>query len=115
MSSASPSPHRSLLSIRDDPSQHLLNLRGDPSQHPEQSTGTILLGGQISNETAGRLRESLHSPPPPSIEDMPLLNTYDRGGMDIDKVALEAQRREHAARPWWRRASAIWWIIIFPF
>ena len=40
-----------------------------------------------------------HTPHPSPIEDISLLNTYDRGGMDIDKVALEAQRREHAARP----------------
>lgn len=67
MSSAPPSPPRSLL-----------GLRGDPSQHPEPSPGTILHGGQISNETMERLHEFTHSPPPSSIEDIPLLNTYDR-------------------------------------
>ena len=97
MCSASPSPPRPLLSLRDD-----------PSQYPEPSTGTIPHEGQISNETAELLRESVYSHPPSSVEDIPLLNTYDRGGMDINKIALEAQRREHAARPWWRRASATW-------
>ena len=100
MSSASPSPHRSLL-----------NLRDGPSQHPEPSADTVLTvrEGQISNETVELLRESVYSHTPSSIEDLPNLNAHDYGGVDIDKVALETQRREHAARPWWRRASATWW------
>ena len=99
MTSASPSPSRSLLSLRDA-----------PSQNPHPSTGTILSlsEGQIGNETAELLRESVYSLPPTSFEDLPNLNPYDHGGVDIDKVALETQRGEHAARPWWRRASATW-------
>ena len=106
MSSASPSPHRSLL-----------NLRDGPSQHPEPSADTVLTvrEGQISNETVELLRESVYSHTPSSIEDLPNLNAHDYGEVDIDRVALEAQRREHAARPWWRRASATWWILIIHF
>jgi hypothetical protein len=96
MTSASTSPARSLLSLRDA-----------PSQNPHPSTGTILRERHIGNETAELLRESVYSPQI-SIEDLPNLNTFDHGGMKIDKVALEAQRGEHAARPWWRRASATW-------
>ena len=78
MTSASPSPTRSLLS-----------LRAGPSQHPYPSTGTLPPEGDEAAE--------LYS-----------TSTDDRGGVDIDKVALEAQRSERAARPWWRRASATW-------
>lgn len=102
MTSASPSPARSLLSLRDA-----------SSQNPHPSTGTILRDGHIGNETAELLRESVYSPQT-SIEDLPNLNTFDRGGMNIDKVALEAQRGEHAARPWWRRASATWFFVLCP-
>jgi hypothetical protein len=103
MTSASPSPPRSLLSLHDA-----------PSQNPHPSTGTILREGQIGDETAELLRESVYSLPPTSFEDLPNLNPYDHGGVDIDKVALETQRGEHAARPWWRRASATWFFVLSP-
>ena len=95
MTSASPSPSRSL------------SLRDGTSQHPHPST-SIPPEGQIGNETAELLRKFVYSHSPTSIEDLSNLNMYDHGRVDIDKVALEAQRDEHAAHPWWRRASASW-------
>ena len=91
MTSTSPSPSRSLLS-----------LRPGPSRHPYPFTSTIPPEG---DEAVELLPELVHST---SIEDLPNPNMYDRSGVDIDKVALEAQRSERAARPWWRRASATW-------
>jgi hypothetical protein len=102
MTSVSPSPARSLLSLHDA-----------PSQNPHPSTGTIR-EGQTSYETAELLCQSVYSHTPTSIEDLSNLDTYDHGGLDIDKVALEVQRREHAARPWWRRASTTWFLVVCP-
>jgi hypothetical protein len=39
---------------------------------------------------------------------LPDPTTYEIGGPQVDKIALETQRRERAARPWWRRPSATW-------
>ncbi|KAH9037056.1 MFS general substrate transporter [Lactarius pseudohatsudake] len=103
MTSASPSPPRSLLS-----------LRTGPSQHPYSSANTIPPEGQLGDEAAELLHEFVYSHSHASIENLPNLNMYDGGGVDIDKVALEAQRGEHAARPWWRRASATWFFILCP-
>ncbi|KAI9453161.1 MFS general substrate transporter [Lactarius psammicola] len=102
MTSASPSPPRSLLS-----------LRAAPSQHPYPST-SIPPEGQIGDEAPELLHELVYSHSHTSIEDLPDLNMYDCGGVDIDKVALEAQRGERAARPWWRRASATWFVVLCP-
>lgn len=90
MTSASPSPSRS------------------PSQSPYPSISTIPPEGQIGDEAAELLHEFVYSHRHTSIEDLPDLNMYDGGGLDIDKVVLEAQRGERAARPWWQRASATW-------
>ncbi|KAH9062341.1 MFS general substrate transporter [Lactarius vividus] len=103
MTSASPSPPRSLLS-----------LRTGPSQHPYSSVNTIPPEGQLGDEAAELLHEFVYSHSHASIEDLPNLNMYDGGGVDIDKVALEVQRGEHAARPWWRRASATWFVVLCP-
>ena len=102
MTSASPSPS--------PPSNSLLNLPDGALQLPYPSTSAIPSEGQIGNQTAEVLREVVnsHSPTGTSIEDLPNPNMFDRGGVGIDKVALEAQRDEHAARPWWRRASVTW-------
>lgn len=102
MTSASPPP---------SPSSHPLpNLPDGSLQLPYASTSTIPPEGQIGNQTAELLREfvNTHSPTGTSIEDFPNLNMSDRCEVGIDKVALEAQRDEHAARPWWRRASVTW-------
>ncbi|KAI9442746.1 MFS general substrate transporter [Lactarius indigo] len=104
MTSLSPSPSRSLLS-----------LRADPSQHPYPSTNTIPPEGQLGDEAAELLHEFVYSHSHASIEDLPNLSMYGGGGVDIDKVALEAQRSEHAARPWWRRSSATWFVVLCPF
>ncbi|KAH9060380.1 MFS general substrate transporter [Lactarius deliciosus] len=100
MTSASPSPPRSILS-----------LRTGPSQHPYSSANSIPPEGQLGDEAAELLHEFVYSHSHASIEDLPM---YDGGGVDIDKVALEAQRSEHAARPWWRRASATWFVVLCP-
>lgn len=97
MTGVSPSPSRSLLS-----------LRAGPSQLPYPSTSSIPPEGQIGDETPELLHEIVYTHSHTSIEDLPNLNMYDHGGVDIDKVALEVQRGEHASRPWWRRASATW-------
>ncbi|KAH8985716.1 MFS general substrate transporter [Lactarius akahatsu] len=103
MTSTSPSPPRSPLS-----------LRTGPSQHPYSSANTIPPEGQLGDEAAELLHEFVYSHSHASIEGLPNLNMYDGGGVDIDKVALEAQRGEHAARPWWRRASATWFVVLCP-
>ncbi|KAH9170171.1 major facilitator superfamily domain-containing protein [Lactarius sanguifluus] len=103
MTSASPSPPRSLLSPRTG-----------PSQQPYSSAITIPPEGQLGDEAAELLHEFVYSHSHASIENLPNLNMYDGGGVDIDKVALEAQRGEHAARPWWRRASATWFVVLCP-
>lgn len=103
MTSASPSPSRSLLS-----------LRTGPSQHPYPSTSAIPSEGQVGDEAAELLHELVYSHNHTPTEGLPDLNMYDRGGLDIDRVALEVQRGEHAARPWWRRASATWFFVLCP-
>jgi hypothetical protein len=44
-----------------------------------------------------------HSP----IEELPDSDpvTYE---VEVDKIALEVQRLERVARPWWRRPSPTW-------
>lgn len=93
MTSASPSPSRPL------------SPRAGPSQYPYPTPSTIPPEGQTGDQAAELMHDFADSV---SIEDLPILNVYDRGGLDIDKVALEGERSEHAARPWWRRASATW-------
>jgi len=83
MTSTSPSPSRPFLSLRTGPSP-------------------------VDDEAAELLHEFVFSHPPTPIEDRPNLSTYGSSGVEIDKVALEAQRAERAARPWWRLASATW-------
>jgi hypothetical protein len=84
-----------------------------PRSQPRISVGvtsitTLLPEGQIDDEAAELLHEFVHSHTHTPVDELPDPITHDMGGEEIDKAALEAQRRERAARPWWQRPSTTW-------
>lgn len=95
MPATSPSPSRS-------------RLRPSAAQSPYPVIGVALPDGQVDDETAELLHEFVHPHPHTPVEELPDPTTYEIGGPQVDKIALETQRRERAARPWWRRPSATW-------
>jgi hypothetical protein len=97
MSATSPSPSRS---------RH--RLRASAAQSSYSAISVALPDGQVDDETAELLHEFVHSHPHTPVEELPDPTTYEIGGPQVDKIALETQRRERAARPWWRRPSATW-------
>ena len=98
MTATSPSPSRSHHRLRPPPG----------TQSPYLTISTLSPEGQVDNEAAGLLHEFVHSHTHTPVNESPDPITYEIGGVEIDKVALEAQLRERAARPWWRRPSTTW-------
>jgi hypothetical protein len=76
------------------------------TQSPYPTLSTLLPEGQVDDEGAALLHEIVH--PHNHVGDLPDSTTCDIGEAGIDKVALEAQRRDRATRPWWRRPSSMW-------
>ncbi len=97
MPTTSPSPPRSRP-----------RLRVGAIQSPYPAISDVLPESQVDDETAELLHEFVHSHPHTPVEELSDPTTYEIGGSQVDKSALEAQRRERAARPWWRRPSATW-------
>ena len=98
MPATSPSPSRS---------RH--PLRASAAQSPYPAISITLPDGQVDDETAELLHDFVHSHPHTPVEELPdPTTTYEIGGPQVDKIVLETQRRERAARPWWRRPSATW-------
>ena len=64
------------------------NTKGQPEANDETAT---------ANEDSELLHEFMHSHARTPVEEL-----------QVDKTALETQRLECAARPWWRRPSATW-------
>jgi hypothetical protein len=83
-------------------------LRANAAQGPYPAISLVLPDGQVDNETAELLHEFVHSHPHTPVEE--LSDPTKIGGPQVDKIALETQRRERAARPWWRRPSATWFM-----
>lgn len=98
MSATSPSPPRSRPRLRIGAIQSPCTTISD----------VVLPEGQVDDETAELLHEFVHSHTHTPVEESPDSTTSEIGGSQVDKIALEAQRRERAARPWWRRPSPTW-------
>lgn len=81
-----------------------------PCSRPRLRIGAqaVLFEGQVDDETAELLHEFVHSHSHTPVEELSDLTTSENAGSQVDKIALEAQRRERAARPWWRRPSPTW-------
>jgi hypothetical protein len=76
---------------------------------PYPPIGVAHLEGQVDDASAELLHEFVHSHPHSPVEELaPDPAGYEVGGLEVDKVALEVQRLERDARPWWRRPSATW-------
>jgi hypothetical protein len=88
-------------------------LRAGVIQSPYPSIG-VHLEDQVDGATAELLHEFVHSHTPLPVEEPPDPATYETGGLEIDKMALEAQRLERVSRPWWQRPSATWFIVLSP-
>ena|SRR5260221_5622716 len=99
MPATSPSPPRSRPRLR---------IGAIQSPYAAISAHVVLPEGQVDDETAELLHEFVHSHSHTPVEESPDLTTYEIGGSQVDKIALETQRRERAARPWWRRPSSTW-------
>ena len=99
MPATSPSPPRSRPRLR---------IGAIQSSYPAIGAQAILPEGQVDDETAELLHEFVHSHSHTPVEELPDLITSEIAGSQVDKIALEAQRRERAARPWWRRPSPTW-------
>lgn len=95
----SPSPPRSWPRLR---------IGAIQSPYPAISAQAVLPEGQVDDETAELLHEFVHPHPHTPVEELPDSTTSEIGGSQVDKIALEAQLRERAARPWWRRPSPTW-------
>ncbi len=83
-------------------------LRAGAIQSPYRSTGTVHLESQADDAAAEPLHEVVHSHLPSQVEELPDPAIYETGGLNVDKIALEVQRLERVARPWWQRPSATW-------
>jgi hypothetical protein len=90
------------------PSRSRSRLRAGALQSSYLATSIVLPDGQVDDETAELLHEFIHSHPHTPVEELSDPTNYDIDGSQVDKIALEAQRRERATRPWWRRPSATW-------
>jgi hypothetical protein len=88
-----------------------LQIRASATQSPYPTLSTLLPEGQIDEEGLALLHEIVHPHNQTPVDELPDSITYDVGGTGIDKVALEAQRRDRAARPWWRRPSSMWCVL----
>jgi len=99
MPATSPSPPRSRPRLRIGATQ---------SPYPAIGAQAVLPEGQVDVETAGLLHEFVHSHSHTPVEELSNSTTSENAGSQVDKIALEAQRRERAARPWWRRPSPTW-------
>jgi hypothetical protein len=96
MPTTSPSPPRSRS-----------RLRPGAIQSPYSSIG-VHLEDDVDGATAELLHEFVHSHTPSPVEELPDPFTHETGGLEIDKIALEAQRLERVSRPWWQRPSPTW-------
>ncbi|KAI0260813.1 major facilitator superfamily domain-containing protein [Gloeopeniophorella convolvens] len=91
--------------------------RARTSQSPYPAINTVLPEGQVDDETAELLHEFVHSHTHTPVEEAPDAG-FDTDSIDsvgVDQAALAAERSERAARPWWRRPSATWFIVLSPF
>ncbi|KAI0291157.1 major facilitator superfamily domain-containing protein [Russula brevipes] len=96
------------------PSRSQSRRRADAIQSPFPSVSIVLPEGQVDDEAAELLHEFVHSHTPTPVEESPDPITYETGELQVDKVALEAQRLERTARPSWQRPSATWFIVLSP-
>lgn len=90
-------------------------LRSRPRQHasdvhaPYFPIGVAHLDGQVDEAAPEPLHKLVRYPRSP-VEELPNSDpvTYEAGGLEVDSIALEVQRLERIARPWWRRPSPTW-------
>ncbi|KAH9972213.1 major facilitator superfamily domain-containing protein [Russula compacta] len=98
-------------------SQPRLRAGAVQSTYPSNSTqGQPEVNDETASEDSELLHELMHSHTRTPVEELlrPDPTTYKIGGLQVDKIALEAQRLERAARPWWRRPSATWLLVLSP-
>jgi hypothetical protein len=97
MPTTSPSPPRSR------PRQ-----RAGAIQRAYSPIGVVHLEAQVDVAAPELLHEFVHSHAPSPVEELPDPASYEIGGLEVDKIALEVQRLERVARPWWQRPSPTW-------
>ena len=92
---SSPSP------LRSRPRQHASDV-----QDPYFPVGVVHLEGQVDEAAPQPLHKLVRYPHSP-VEELPDSDpvTYE---VEVDKIALEVQRLERVAGPWWRRPSPTW-------
>lgn len=76
-------------------------------QRPYSPIGVVHLEGQVEVAAPELLHELVHSHAPSPVEELPDPASYEIG-LEVDETALEVQRLERAARPWWKRPSPTW-------
>jgi hypothetical protein len=100
-----------MTTISSSPPPSRPRIRPGGAQSPYPIISTLLPEGQVDDEAAELLHEFVHSHTHTPVDEIPDPIANDIGGAEIDKVALEAQRRERAARPWWQRPSTTWSVL----
>jgi hypothetical protein len=79
-----------------------------PRSRPHSPIGAVPLETQVDVAAPELLHDSVHSHAPSPVEELPDPALYEIGGSEVDKMALEVQRLERVARPWWQRPSPTW-------
>ena len=79
-----------------------------PLSRPHSPISVVPLESQVDVAAPELLHESVHSHTPSPVEELSDPASHETDGFEVDNMALEVQRRERVARPWWQRPSPTW-------